>query len=162
MNNNEKVSQEDSFKVVVATPKDLDDLFAFEKICFEHEADRFPRRNLLHQITSPTSRIFILREENGRIFATVTGLLRHFKIPSGRIYKIGVLPEMKKRGIGSFLIRTVENWFRKQGMHKSCAEVRESNSPSRRMFEKNGYIETGLLIWFYAGGENAVKYWKNL
>ncbi len=156
------MQQEDTFNVTVATPDDLNDLFAFEKICFEHEADRFPRRNLLRQITSKTSRVYILRDDSGRMCATVTGLLRHFKIPSGRIYKIGVLPEMKKRGIGSFLIRTVENWFREKGMRKSCAEVRESNSPSRRMFEKNGYVETGLLIWFYAGGENAVKYWKDL
>ncbi|HNX77542.1 MAG TPA: GNAT family N-acetyltransferase [Candidatus Rifleibacterium sp.] len=151
-----------NLKVLVATPADVNDLFAFEKLCFEHAPDQFPKRNLRHLITSPTSRTMIIRDEQGVIFATVTGLLRHFKVPSGRIYKIGVLPGLKKRGIGSFLIRTVEDWFRSQGMQRSCAEVRESNSPSRHMFEKNGYVETGMLYWFYAGGENAVKYWKTL
>ena len=151
-----------NLKVLIATPADVNDLFAFEKLCFEHAADQFPKRNLHHLITSPTSRTMIIRDEHGAIFATVTGLLRRFKVPSGRIYKIGVLPGLKKRGIGSFLIRTVEDWFRSQGMQRACAEVRESNTPSRRMFAKNGYVETGMLYWYYAGGENAVKYWKTL
>lgn len=151
-----------NLQTIVAKPADVDELFAFEKTCFEHAADRFPRRNLLHLIKSRTSRTIIIRDEKGAICATVTGLLRHFKIPSGRIYKIGVGPTMKKRGIGSFLIQTIEKWFLKSGMKKSCAEVRESNTPSRKMFEKNGYSETGLRYFYYAGGENAMKYWKNL
>jgi ribosomal protein S18 acetylase RimI-like enzyme len=158
---NEKIEQNDP-QVIVARPEDVNDLFAFEKICFEHAADQFPKRNLLHLIESPTSKTVILRDEDGKIFATATGLVRHFKIPSGRIYKIGVLPGMKKRGIGTFLIKTMEDWFKEVGMKKVCAEVRESNTPSRRMFEKNGYCETKTIIWYYAGGENAVKYWKSL
>ncbi len=154
--------QSEELNVLVSTPNDVHDLFAFEKICFEHAVDQFPKRNLLHLIKSPTSRTFIMRDENGQIFATVTGLIRHFKVPSGRVYKVGVLPGMKKRGIGSFLIETIEKWFRQSGMKKSCAEVREGNAPSRNMFEKHGYHETGTIIWYYAGGENAVKYWKTL
>jgi len=150
------------FPVVSATPDDVDDLFAFEKICFEHAVDRFPKRNLRHLITSPTSTTLIIRDEEGKIFATVTGLLRHFKVPSGRVYKIGVLPDRKQKGTGSFLIRAIEDWFRENGMKRTCAEVRESNTPSRRMFEKNGYKETKTIFWYYAGGENAVKYWKDL
>ncbi|EKD84222.1 MAG: hypothetical protein ACD_39C00169G0001, partial [uncultured bacterium] len=103
-----------------------------------------------------------IRNEKGKICAAVIGLLRHFKIPSGRIYKIGVLPEFARRGVGTALIKEIEKWFKKSGMKKTCAEVRESNAPSRRMFEKNGYIETGTLYYFYAGGENAAKYWKDL
>lgn len=148
--------------IVVATPYVVDELFEFEKKCFEHPADQFPKRNLLHLIKSSTSRTLIIRDEDGFICATVTGLLRHFKVPSGRIYKIGVRPDMKKRGIGSALIKAIEEWFVTSGMKKSCAEIRESNSPSRTMFEKNGYLKTGLIFWYYAGGENAVKYWKTL
>ncbi len=157
-----EIDKQDDLKVIVATPADVNDLFAFEKICFEHAADQFPKRNLLHIIKSPTGRTVILRDQEGKIFATATGLLRHFKVPSGRIYKIGVLPGLKKRGLGTFLVQAMENWFREMGMKKSCAEVRQSNTPSRKMFEKNGYLETGTIFWYYAGGENAAKYWKTL
>lgn len=151
-----------NYKTIIADAKIVSELFEFEKICFEHTADRFPKRNLKHLIESPTSRTLIIRDENGQICAEIIGLIRHFKVASGRIYKIGVRPDMKKRGIGSYLIQTIEKWFKKSGMKKSCAEVRESNMASRNMFEKNGYTNTGLRIFYYAGGENAVKYWKTL
>jgi ribosomal-protein-alanine N-acetyltransferase len=96
------------------------------------------------------------------MYGEVIGLLRNFSVPSGRIYKIGVHPEMKKRGIGSFLIKAIEKWFMESGMKKSCAEIRESNSASRGMFQRNGYLETGFRPFYYAGGENAVKCWKDL
>ncbi len=162
MEKKQNTVESDFINLVCAVPEDVHDLFEFEKSCFEHVADRFPLRNLLHLIKSPTCRTMIARDENGKIFAAVIGLLRNFKVPSGRIYKIGVRPGMKKRGIGSFMIKTMEKWFKEMKMRRSCAEVRESNAPSRKMFEKNGYVETRLIIWYYAGGENAVKYWKTL
>ena len=152
----------DNYKIIIADPQCVDELFEFEKECFEHVVDRFPKRNLLHLIKSPTSRTLIIRGEDGKIRATATGLLRNFKVPSGRIYKIGVHADMKKRGIGSTLIAALEKWFIASGMKKSCAEIREGNMPSRKMFARNGYIETGLRIYYYAGGENAVKCWKTL
>jgi len=152
----------EEFKFIVATKEIVGELMEFEKICFEHEPDRFSKRSLTHLITAPTSRTIIIRDENGKIGAAVIGLLRHFLIPSGRVYKIGVRPEFARRGVGSALVREIERWFRKCGMKKTCAEVRESNTPSRRMFEKNGYVETGTLYCFYANLENGVKYWKDL
>ena len=150
------------YQAKIATSKDLPALLEFEEHCFEHVADRFPRRNLLHLINSSTSRTLLLIDDEGKVFGEIIGLLRHFKIPSGRIYKIGVRADMKKRGIGSLLIREMEKWFIESAMKKSCAEIRESNVASRTMFAKNGYLETGLRFFYYAGGENAVKCWKDL
>ncbi|MBU1105935.1 MAG: GNAT family N-acetyltransferase [Candidatus Riflebacteria bacterium] len=147
---------------IVATKEIVDELFEFEKVCFENKPDQFSKRSLRHLIVSPTSRTIIIRNEKGKICAAAIGLLRHFKIPSGRIYKIGVLTEFARRGVGTALIEEIEKWFKNSGMKKTCAEVRESNTPSRRMFEKKGYVETKTLYYFYAGGENAAKYWKDL
>lgn len=149
-------------KLLIAGPGDIADLREFEAIVFEHQPDRFSKRSLLHLATAPTSRTYILRDEKGKIYAEIIGLLRHFKIPSGRIYKIGVRPDMKKRGVGSFLINAIEEWFVESGMKRSCAEIRESNVASRTMFSRAGYVETGIIYWYYAGGENAVKCWKEL
>ncbi len=151
-----------NYSPIVATSLDIDELMFFERGCFKHNADQFSKRSLLHLITSPTSRTILLKDDSGKIYAHVIGLLRHFKIPSGRVYKIGVHPDMKKRGIGSFLIREIEKWFIECGMKKSCAEIRESNKPSRRLFKKNGYVETDFKPFYYAGGENGIKCWKDL
>lgn len=149
-------------KILVATIEDLPEILEFEKQCFEHLVDRFPRRSFVHMLNSPTSQILLLRDEKGMISGEIIGLLRNFKVPSGRIYKIGVRQDMKKRGIGSFLIREMEKIFIESGMKKSCAEIRESNMASRAMFAKNGYAETGFRPFYYAGGENAIKCWKDL
>ncbi len=151
-----------NFKFIVATKNVVNELIEFEKICFEHLPDRFSKRSLTHLIVSPTSRTIILRDDAGKICAAAIGLLRHFRVPSGRVYKIGVHPGFARRGVGTSLLKEIEKWFKKSGMKKTCAEVRESNAASRRMFEKNGYVETKTLYYFYAGGENAIKYWKDL
>ncbi|GAB4282390.1 MAG: hypothetical protein Kow0029_27940 [Candidatus Rifleibacteriota bacterium] len=149
-------------KFVEAKIEDVPALHEFEKKCFRRPEDQFPMRNLRHLIVSPTSMTLLIKDENGQIIGEVIGLLRNFKIPSGRVYKIGVSPEVQKRGLGTTLLKEIEGWFKKKGMKRSCAEVREGNKASRAMFEKNGYIETRFLPFYYANGENGVKYWKDL
>lgn len=148
--------------IIEAVVSDLDDLMRFEKACFTEKADQFPRRNLRHLITSPTSKTLLVKDKKGKIIAEVIGLLRHFKIPSGRVYKIAVDPSLQKKGMGSKLLAAIESWFISKSMKKSCAEVRESNIGSRTMFERNGYIETKTCYHYYVGGENAIKFWKDL
>lgn len=150
------------FKIIKAKPSDVEELMLLEKKCFKHKVDRFPKRNLLHLINSVTSQTLIIKDKQGKVLAEVIGLLRHFKIPSARIYKIGVDPSLQKKGVGSLLIGAIEKWFLKNKMKKSCAEVRASNIASLTMFERNGYTRTKVIEKYYVGGEDAVKFWKNL
>lgn len=149
-------------KFVKATTKDLPALMAFEKRTFKRPEDQFRRSSLYHLMTVPTSLTLLVKDEKGEIIGEVIGLLRHFKIPSGRVYKIGVDKNARKKGMGTLLLKEIERWFKKEGMKKCCAEVRESNKASRTMFERNGYVETGFLPFFYANGENGIKYWRDL
>jgi ribosomal protein S18 acetylase RimI-like enzyme len=151
-----------AMKFVEATVNDVPALHEFEKKCFHRPEDQFPTRNLRHLIVSSTSLTLLVKDESGKIIGEVIGLLRHFKIPSGRVYKIGVAPDIQQRGMGSALLQKIEEWFVENGMKKSCAEIRENNKASRGMFEKNGYTEEGFLPFYYANGENGIKYWKNL
>jgi ribosomal-protein-alanine N-acetyltransferase len=155
-------------KIVEATLEDVDNIMEFEKKCFPCVTDRFPKRNIRHQIKSDKCRITIIKNQQGQVCASATGFLRHFKIPSGRIYKIGVLPELKQKGIGSMLLQEMEAWFVKCKMIDTYAEVRESNIPSRKMFQKNGYEEIKKLICYYGNLkkglelEDGFKYKKTL
>lgn len=145
-----------------AETKDLEALMRFEKKNFKRPEDRFKKWSLRHLMLAPTSLTLLVKDENGTIIGEVIGLLRHFKVPSGRVYKIGVDKDIRKKGMGTELLLEIENWFRKKGMKKSCAEVRVGNKASRHMFEKNGYVETGFLPFYYANGESGIKYWKSL
>ncbi len=148
-------------KIAKAHPKDLDELMVFEKKVFKRPEDQFKRWSLRHLMLSPTSLTLLVRDDDGRLIGEVIGLIRNFKVPSGRVYKIGVAGDIRHKGLGTTLLLEIENWFKKMGMAKTTAEVREGNKPSRRMFEKNGYSETGYLPFYYANGEAAIKYWKS-
>lgn len=154
--------------IVKAVPSDAQAIVEFEAKCFPCVTDRFSIRNIRYQLSSKTCQILVAKDENGNVGALVTGFFRHFKEPSGRVYKIGVLPSMQRTGIGSLLLSEIEKWFLKQKMQRSFAEVRESNKASRGMFLKNGYKETKRLYGYYGSLkesielEDGVKYMKIL
>jgi ribosomal-protein-alanine N-acetyltransferase len=104
----------------------------------------------------------LLKDAKGEIVGEVIGFLRNYKVPSGRVYKIGVSPDIQAKGIGSYLLKEIESRFKKAGMVRSCAEVRVGNGSSRAMFSKNNYILTSPLPGYYANGEDGVKFWKKL
>lgn len=153
---------------VKALPSDAQAIVDFERECFPCVTDRFPIKNIKYQLKSNTCLIIVCKTATGKICALVTGFLRHFKQSSGRVYKIGVLPDLKRKGIGSLLLKKIEKWFLENGMQCSYAEVRESNKASRGMFLKNGYKETGKLYGYYGSLkysielEDGVKYKKIL
>lgn len=149
-------------RFVSAKPSDLDNLIEFEKICFSNTPDRFSRKSLRHLMTTQTCKTILIKNKSQEIVGEVIGLLRHFKIPSGRIYKIATHPQLRKKGVGSELVKRIEQWFRKEKMLKTCAEVRIANKASRKMFENNHYKHTKTISNYYEGGEDMTKYWKKL
>lgn len=151
-----------NLRFVTAKPSDLDGLMDLEKKCFKHKEDQFSRSSLRHLMTAKTCKTILIKNHSHEIVGEVIGLLRHFKIPSGRVYKIGVSPSLQKKGVGSELLRRIEKWFRKMDMVKSFSEIRISNKASIRMFEKANYKHFKTVKGYYVGGEDAVKYWKKL
>ena len=148
-------------QIIEASTKNLAALHRFELLCFTHPVDVFNPRQLRHLITSPTS-ITLVAIEGNEAIAEVIGLLRHFTIPSGRVYKIAVHPKLRGEGMGTRLLEAIEKQFRQAGMPGSCAEIRVSNAPSRKLFEKNGYVLTRIMKPYYLDGEDGAKYWHKL
>ena len=71
----------------------------------------------------------------------------------GWINRIAVLPEYRREGVGSALIREAEEFLRKKGAKVIAALIDRSNDPSRRLFEKNGY-NMNEEITYYAKRES--------
>jgi len=144
-----------------AEPRDAAGLHALEKRCFA-PVDVFSTRRWRSLLRSSTTRGLVIRGSHGGILASVFGLLRHFHIPSGRVYKIAIDASLRGLGLGSRLLGAIEEQFCRAGMVRSCAEVREGNLPSRSLFRKNGYRETETLQRYYDDSENGIKFWKDL
>ena len=126
--------------------KYLDDVYNIEKICFSNP---WSREDLENQIDSGTSH-FLVADVDGRAVGYM-GL----QIFSGEGYvtNVAVLPEFRGQGIASALIaRQMEN-----DMKFITLEVRQSNLPVLKLYEKSGFERVGIRPNFYSNpDENAV------
>lgn len=57
------------------------------------------------------------------------------------IYRIGVRPELRRRGLGRRLLEAAEEACRKQGSRRLLLEVREDNSPALSLYRSCGFGE---------------------
>ena len=133
-------------KIRTFSKKYLDDVYDIEKICFSNP---WSRDDLKKQIDSVTSH-FLVADVNGRAVGYM-GL----QIFSGEGYvtNVAVLPEYRGQGIAQTLI----NEQMKNKMDFITLEVRESNIPAIRLYEKTGFKNVGIRPNFYSNPtENAI------
>jgi ribosomal protein S18 acetylase RimI-like enzyme len=66
----------------------------------------------------------------------------------GWINRIAVLPEYRREGVGSALIREAEEFLEKKGAKIIAALIVKSNDPSRKLFEKHGYTMNEEIAYY--------------
>ncbi len=116
----------------------LDDVANIERICFAHP---WSKQDLKNQLDLDTSH-FLVAVEDGRAVGYM-GL----QIFSGEGYvtNVAVLPQYRQRGIAKALIdKALQN-----DMCFITLEVRESNTPAIRLYEKAGFKNVGTRPNFY-------------
>jgi ribosomal-protein-alanine N-acetyltransferase len=102
------------------------------------------------------SGIVLLAEEAGNIsgFVCAKNVAGDWEIENMVVAKQG-----RRRGIGSGLLDELLRRVRNQAGAAVWLEVRESNQPARRLYERHGFCETGRRRAYYREpGENAVLY----
>jgi ribosomal protein S18 acetylase RimI-like enzyme len=57
----------------------------------------------------------------------------------GNMYRLGVLPEYRRRGIGSDLVRAGERHLRSRGAHRVVAAVGQENVDATEFWRAVGY-----------------------
>ena len=128
--------------------KDLDQVFQIERICFKHPYDY--STFLYFLMREPDG--FYVAEENGRIIGYVISSSRSGK---GTIVSIVVLPEFRRRGIGSKLMIEGLNFLSKRVDYMEL-QVKVSNIEAISFYRKLGFKEVGLIPNYYQDGEDAL------
>lgn len=82
------------------------------------------------------------------------------------LLNVTVATAHQRQGWARFMLDALALWSRGQGAHWLWLEVRESNAPARRLYERYGFTQVGLRKGYYPAGhlrrENAVVMSLNL
>ena len=104
-----------------------------------------------------------LENPNALIFAAVCGsevlgfLNGSYVLDEAELLNIAVSEKFRKSGIAGMLVTAFEDELRKHGVKTVYLEVRESNTPGRKLYEKHGFKQNGLRKNYYSSpAENAV------
>ena len=90
--------------------------------------------------------IYVLRLDDRR----VAGYVAFWRVLDEiHINNIAVHPDVRRRGLGGLLLRESLDAARKLGARRATLEVRRSNTPALRLYEKAGFEEAGVRRQYY-------------
>jgi ribosomal-protein-alanine N-acetyltransferase len=102
--------------------------------------------------------LYVVIEENGRVVG-YAGLwvIGH----EGHITNVAVHPQFRKKGYGDLLIDRLLCEGEKKGINAYTLEVRVSNRPAQKLYEKYGFKSVGIRPKYYEDNkEDAMIMWK--
>ena len=147
------------YKVRLLTREDLPTIFQIEKECF---VNPWKESDIEYELSgNPVNRFLVLEIDN-----KVVGF-NDFMITfnSATISQIAVNKGYRRKGFGTILLKEMEKCFPKEGeevVENVTLEVRASNKPAIKLYEKNGYETVVIKPHYYPDGEDAVYMVKRL
>ncbi|HEY4743531.1 MAG TPA: ribosomal protein S18-alanine N-acetyltransferase [Desulfuromonadaceae bacterium] len=137
------------------TESDLDAVQAIEQASFPVP---WQRAHFLHELNAPHSFPFVA--------ATVGTVVGYVCLQSlfeeAQILDIAVDPRQRGKGIARLLMAHACAAARDQGAEFMALEVRASNTPAITLYERLGFVCTGVRQGYYEGREDAVLMEKSL
>ncbi|WP_423793444.1 ribosomal protein S18-alanine N-acetyltransferase [Methanocaldococcus indicus] len=130
--------------------EDIDEVEEIEKEAFKRP---YPR-NLILGLWTMYPNCFYVAEIDNKIVGYILGTL---DFGNGHIVSLAVRKEFRKKGIGTALLKTLENYyFNVLNCGYIVLEVRVSNIPARKFYYKMGYKDRKLIPKYYEDGEDAI------
>ena len=86
----------------------------------------------------------IIASQNGFIVWRAT-------LDEAELITIGVAPDARRTGIAAAMMGIMEGELKKSGVKSVFLEVAENNTPARRLYEQNGYVQIGVRPKYYDG-----------
>lgn len=137
------------------TEQDLDAVLAIEQVSFRTP---WRREHFLHEIAAPHS-FPLVATVNGAVAGYIC-LASLFE--EAQILDIAVAPDERGRGIALMLMNRGISIAREKGAEVLLLEVRASNTAAITLYEKLGFVRTGVRPGYYGEGEDAVLMEKHL
>lgn len=125
-----------------ATARDASGIAEAEAICF---SDPWCERDILSYISTEGGICFVAYRD-GKLIAYILGRLI---APEAEIYRIAVLPDERKRGVGYRLLDFAMKTERGRGLETAFLEVRSQNVAAISLYSAYGFEKVGFRKGYY-------------
>jgi ribosomal-protein-alanine N-acetyltransferase len=151
--------QNDALTIGEYEEGDIADIIAIEKDSFPTPWSENIFRN---EMTSPISRMLVGRAAK-RQRGSVRGYIVYWRVDNEvHLHNIAVRRDMRRKKIAFRLLAEAIRRSRLEGARWATLEVRRSNLPAQKMYEKFGFVVKGIRPGYYIDtGEDALIMWAD-
>ncbi|MCS7102469.1 MAG: ribosomal protein S18-alanine N-acetyltransferase [Candidatus Korarchaeum sp.] len=151
-----------SYRIRQFKPEDLEDVEKINKIFLP---ENYPSYFFMENYRRFPNSFFVAETNDGKVIGYVMCRVEsHYTKSStlilGHVLSIAVSKEHRRKGIGEALMLKAEEGLLTYGSEAIYLEVRVSNEPAIRLYEKLGYKKLGIIPFYYADGEDAFLMYK--
>lgn len=137
----------------------LDDIDAVQEVERASFPVPWPANAFRHELTQNKNAHYIVAREGERIVG-YAGLW--LSLDEAHITTFAVLPEHRRRKIGERMLLALFDRAEKLGAEWLTLEVRASNLPAQRLYEKYGFRPAGIRRRYYSdNNEDAIIMWTD-
>ena len=140
----------------LATPEEIDAMLAIEQASFTNP---WTREMYLAELKNQGVSFFFLARDKNR---HIVGFCSFWRVLDElHINNLAVLPEYRRSGIATALLRRVLEEAVRLGTRRTMLEVRRSNVPAQELYQKFGFTVSGVRSKYYTNPpEDALVLWR--
>ncbi len=152
------------------TAADVPGVLALERELFPHDAwperffyDELAQTDLNVPAHRATHKYWVAESERDGAPAALLGYAGMMCVlPLADVQTLAVAPQAQGRGLGSRLLRLIEEEARRRGAEDLLLEVREDNPGAQRLYLRSGFEQIHLRRSYYPDGGHALIMRKTL
>lgn len=138
-----KMKTEKRFIIENMEESDLKEVAEIEQKSF---SDPWSLSMFRSELSNPASHTWIIKDSPGVIVGYICFWIIFDEV---HLLNLAVHPGYRRRGIGSLLLTSSIDFWKKTGIRGVYLEVRESNIPAKRLYEKFGFRVIGRRYGYY-------------
>lgn len=127
----------------------IDDIAKIEQQCFSNP---WTSEMLESELYSPLS-VLVCEELDGRAAAFALGRVA---ADEGEVFRIGTLPEYRRKGIAEKLLGELIRKMKVKGASVCFLEVKSTNVPARELYRKSGFEDVYVRKNYYPDDDAVV------
>ena len=128
--------------IVCMTSDHVSQVAALESICFR---DPWSEKSVASELSNPLS-LWLVALDGDQVAGYVGS---QSVMGESDMMNVAVHPDYRRQGIAEKLCLSLVEALGQRGNHSLTLEVRASNEPARRLYEKLGFIQVGLRKNYY-------------